>query len=580
MSVNGFSLENERRELNRQCPRLGNLIQQHLDEGLDRKTWKQVVRALVNTGHIRFAKFITRESPAYKPEQNEFVDKLSMQRRNKKTRCIKDFGCDNAKVQYCPCRRRSAQFSPEDRISFGIAQKELMGLQYSEDLSSNKDKKSFSGINGNAFARFLLENYEILRHDSGRYYAYQNNYWQALDEMKLKKVLRNFFQCLEFDEWSLGLEKAYMGVLPYECLDMNEVRPATNYVCVRNGLLDLKTFSLVEHTKEIFCPVQVPVRYNPKASCEKFRAFLSSICCGDAELETLVQEMMGYCLCNHVKAQKMFLLTGAGSNGKSTFLEILRLLVGGDQNVSSVSLGDLGKKFERSQIVDKALNVSSENHVKDLDTQSLKACTSGDSMQFERKFEQPFTYRPFAKLVFAVNDLPDVSDTSHGFARRVVLIPFNQVFTNTASSSSAKRRKADPDILKKITSEKEGIFAFAVEGLKRLTKNDFKFSESKQASMALEQFLGKVNPLRAFMTEQTQVLPIETKGRVLAKDLHEAFCAWCKKNNYSRCLKEHSNLRSFLAALRKLLGVGKYECCYDKNSNGKQWVYNLELKKK
>ena len=93
-------------------------------------------------------------------------------------------------------------------------------------------------------------------------------------------------------------------------------------------------------------------------------------------------------------------------------------------------------------------------------------------MQFERKFEQPFTYRPFAKLVFAVNDLPDVSDTSHGFARRVVLIPFNQVFTNTASSSSAKRLKADLDILKKITPEMEGIFAFAVEGLKRLTKND------------------------------------------------------------------------------------------------------------
>lgn len=579
MEVKRFSLENERRGLNRQCPRLGSLIQEHLDTGLDRKTWKRVMRALVNTGHIRFAKFITRESPAYKPEQNEFVDKLSMQRKNKRTCCIKDFGCDNVRVQYC--YGRSAPSSPEDRISFSIAQKELMGLQYSEESSSKEDKKkSFSGINGNAFARFLLENYEILRHDSGRYYAYLNNYWQALDEMKLKKVLRNFFQCLEFDKWSLGLEKAYMGVLPYECLDMNEVKPATNYVCVRNGLLNLKTFNLVEHSQEVFCTVQIPVRYNPKASCEKFRAFLSSVCCSDVELERLVQEMMGYCLCSHVKAQKMFLLTGAGSNGKSTFLEILRLLVGGDQNVSSVSLGDLGKKFERSQIVDKALNVSSENHVKDLDAQSLKACTSGDSMQFERKFEQPFTYRPFAKLVFAVNDLPDVSDTSHGFARRVVLIPFNQVFTNTASSSSAKRLKADLDILKKITPEMEGIFAFAVEGLKRLTKNDFKFSESKQASMALEQFLGKVNPLRAFMAERTQVLPIETKGKVLAKDLHKAFCAWCKKNGYLRCLKELSSLRSFLPELRKLLGGDKYKFCQEKKSNGKQWVMNLKLKQK
>ena len=97
MEVKRFSLENEREGLDRQCPRLGSLIQEHLDTGLDSKTWERVIRALVNTGHIRFAKFITRESPAYKPKQNEFVDKLSMQRRNERTRCIKDFGCDNAR---------------------------------------------------------------------------------------------------------------------------------------------------------------------------------------------------------------------------------------------------------------------------------------------------------------------------------------------------------------------------------------------------------------------------------------------------------------------------------------------------
>jgi putative DNA primase/helicase len=179
---------------------------------------------------------------------------------------------------------------------------------------------------------------------------------------------------------------------------------------------------------------------------------------------------MGYCLSNSVKAHKMFIFLGEGSNGKSVLCEIMTALAGGIENVSNVPIKDFNQRFSLSQIADKTLNISTENDTNtDLDTQLLKAITAGEPIQMEEKFQSPFSYKPYVKLVFAMNKMPETRDKSYGFERRLTIVPFDMRFVDDPTSEN--EIKVDRYLTDKLIKEElEGILTFAMRGLMRLRK--------------------------------------------------------------------------------------------------------------
>jgi putative DNA primase/helicase len=310
----------------------------------------------------------------------------------------------------------------------------------------------------------------------------------------MKKVLRTFFHKFELDRWTTNVQNTYMSALEYECWDTEELQSAERYINVQNGLLDLETLdtdeiALVPHNKMVYSTTQIPIDYDKEAKCPKFRDFLRVILRKDKELIRLVQEIMGYCLSNSIKAHKMFIFVGSGSNGKSVLCEIMTALAGGIENVSNVALKDFNHRFTLSQIADKTLNIATENETNTrLDTQMLKAITSGEPIQMEEKFQAPFSYKPYVKLVFAMNELPYVKDKSYGFERRLIVIPFEMRFVDHEPRSK-KEAKIDRNLADTIIQEElAGIFAFAIQGLKRLKENNFVFTKSVKAEKALEKY--------------------------------------------------------------------------------------------
>ena len=109
---------------------------------------------------------------------------------------------------------------------------------------------------------------------------------------------------------------------------------------------------------------------------------------------------------------------------------ILQHLAGGDKNVSSVTLSNLNQKFQRAELYGKLLNISTENEASKFNTEALKSITSGDPIQIEHKFQKPFTTRLTAKLLFAMNSLPEPKDKTFAFYSRLVLIPFKTKFVD------------------------------------------------------------------------------------------------------------------------------------------------------
>jgi putative DNA primase/helicase len=316
---------------------------------------------------------------------------------------------------------------------------------------------------------------------------------------------------------------------------------ALSYINVLNGRVEWKTGKLCSHSVEYNSTVQLPVVYDEKASVDPVLEFLVSVLPMDAL--DLFLEFVGYLLLPSVVLQKALLLTGSGSNGKSTVLELLAEFLG-HSNLSTVSLHDLEEsRFRLANLRGKLANLCH-----DLDPRSLsgvgvfKSLVSGDPVTAEEKFGAPFSFRPFARLIFSANSIPKSPDRTHAFYRRMTIINFPNRFGTT-------EKPADPGILSKLSTPENlsGLLNLAIEGLRRLDANNWKLSESDSSSQALSEYRKKNDSALAFAQEC-----LERGGqddRMPRQPLFDDYAKWCEHQAIGT-----ANQREFNSRLGEELG--------------------------
>jgi len=242
----------------------------------------------------------------------------------------------------------------------------------------------------------------------------------------------------------------------------------------------------------------------------------------DSERMKLIGEMLGYCLTPSCKFHKSFMLVGEGSNGKSVLLDIMDY-IWGSKNISDVDICELDKPFARVSLFGKLINKSSEIEGNLKTTSFFKKIVSGDMLDGEFKNKDRFSFPSTTKLIFAMNSLPVTKDKSDGLYRRLCIIPFNKQF---------KGDEIDIDLSEKLKSEADGIFFFALQGLKRLHKQK-KFTESVEVNNKLEEYKLDSNPVKQYMEEKYIVVEDESKG-IKSGDLYESYIVWCGDNGFMK----------------------------------------------
>lgn len=291
--------------------------------------------------------------------------------------------------------------------------------------------------------------------------------------------------------------------------------------------------------------IQVPFEYNQNAKCELFLKYINDVMEGDKELINVIQEIMGYCLTAETRAEKAFFFYGSGSNGKSLLAKIITELVG-KENVSAESLNGMSRQFGLQSIIDKIVNISSENELKDakgINTENLKAIISGDNLTIDIKYQAPIDYVPICKLIFLINSLPDTTDITHGYFRKIMIIPFNKKFEGD---------EKDVHLFEKIRKdEMPGILNWAIEGLKRLRSNDYKFTESSAINKLLEQYQEEQNPVIRFVKD---MFVVDEESKISRKDIISKYYTWISQQGIDdRNSKSNQKFwKMFQAALDKL----------------------------
>ena len=386
----------------------------------------------------------------------------------------------------------------------------------------------FSGI-----VRELLE----VKYVNGDFYVYKDGYYQiAKNEIKAKMIelvppLTKNMRSEVMDYMSIEAYQEHPPIEPYS-------------VNINNGRLNMATGKLSGHHERYFDTTRVDVIYDPDAYCEITDNMIRKVMCYDEELILLFKQMLGYSLVRHNKFQKMFFLYGdTASNGKSTVLNMITEFLG-QQNVTTLSIRDLNDTYKPAELQNKLANIGDDvSQLNVRESEIFKKVVTGEGIQVERKYQDSFTLRNTAKLMFSGNFLPSFSDKSEGISRRLTIIPFNAKFTPEDDDYN-------PHIEEDITTDlaKSYLLNIALEGYQLLEKNKG-FVVPEATTKALEEFKTVTSTVMTWVSEN-EMTKDDFVGK-LRDTLYSNYKSFCELTGVNHPVSS----RSFVSEINENMGL-------------------------
>lgn len=370
--------------------------------------------------------------------------------------------------------------------------------------------------------------------DTGEILAYRNGIYIKGGEGEILKLLHELGR---FEITNSRRSEVLAAIRAQTGVDRSEFDKDPYLLNLRNGILNVITGEFREHGPDYLSLNQIPLTYDPEASCPNIIRFLTSTI--EPEHLATVSKMLGYLLLRSARYQKAFMLTGEGSNGKSVFLGLLTAFLG-KENVSGISLHELTMdRFASAELYGKMANVFADLRAdKITDAGTFKVVVSGDRIRAQRKHAQPFTFEPYAKLIFSANQIPETADKSYAYFRRWVLLPFYRTFDES---------NRDEHLLEKLTTEEElsGLLNFALRGLKKL-RDERGFQDVDLQEIRRQYELG-ASRIKPFIEEECILQPGNENLWIESAKLREAFKRYCSERG-SKYIDE-SNFGEQLKAL-------------------------------
>lgn len=292
---------------------------------------------------------------------------------------------------------------------------------------------------------------------------------------------------------------------------------------VANGVVNLKTGKLQPAKREDMLTLHSTVVFDAMAQCPQFMAFINQVTGGDKQLANYLQRVVGYALTGLTIEQCLFFLFGKGLNGKSTFLNVVKAVVGNDFAKQTPTETLMAKRNSGTNDIARLQNVRVviANEIEDgsmLAESLVKQMTGGEAMAARFHYAEFFDFVPKFKLFIAGNHKPTIRGRDDGIWRRVRLIPFIVTIT------PAQR---DPNLQDKLFTELPGILNWAIKGC--LDWQKVGLHEPQVVTEAVSSYREEMDVIGQWMSECcTVAADLECK----AGDAYLCYRCWSEKNGY------------------------------------------------
>ena len=242
----------------------------------------------------------------------------------------------------------------------------------------------------------------------------------------------------------------------------------------------------------------------------------------DTELAEYVQKIVGLAAIGEVYQEAIIIAYGDGSNGKSTFWNTIAGAMGNYAGMISADALTVGcrrnVKPELAEVKGKRILIAAElEEGMRLSTSIVKQLSSTDEIEGEKKYKDPFKFRPTHTLVLYTNHLPRVGAMDAGIWRRLIVIPFNAKITGKGDIKNYSKyllQNAGPYITKWI-----------IEGAQKAIADNYKLKLPGCVQEAIARYKADNDWMTHFLEECCEVGDgLEEKSGELYSS-YRSFCA-------------------------------------------------------
>lgn len=385
------------------------------------------------------------------------------------------------------------------------------------------------------FAVFLKNNHHIIRINS-QLHLYKDGVYVS-GYSNIEAVMIQHLPQLSKSKRQEVL--AYLEILIRE--DTDPAPP--DFIAFRNGVYNITDDSFNAFSPDFIITNMIPWDWNPHAYYELTDKILNNISCHDEAIRHLLEEMIGSCMyrSNALAGGKAFILTGSGANGKSTFLDMVKRMLG-SKNISVLDLKKLNDRFSTIMMFGKNANIGddiSDEFV--VDSAEFKKIVTGQAIDAEQKGQPKFNFEPFCKLLFSANSIPRIGKgrDSSAILRRLVIVPF---FAKFSPDSPDYMPFIGDDL--KCQESMEYMVQLGIQGLKRVLETR-QYTTNDAVRTELQEYEETNNPIIGFFREaENEDFRIEDE---ITAVVYRRYNEWCLSNSlqplsngeFSKQVKKH-----------------------------------------
>jgi P4 family phage/plasmid primase-like protien len=345
----------------------------------------------------------------------------------------------------------------------------------------------------------LAEDEHFARDQGGKLYRFHDGSYRAHADTYIGSAVKRLLLAWhETQRWRPSLPESVCEYIRADSVEL-WVEPPEDEVCLLNGILKISERLLRPHSPEWLSPVQLPVAFDPDATCPANEEFMSAVYQKDSYEAGVPWEMEALYMLPRGSDQRADLFIGEGGTGKSTRLSRLRNFLG-RRNVSALSLHRVeNDRFAVAQLCGKLANIAPDLPSQHLETTStFKGITGGDELPAEYKFRDSFAFKPFCHLAFSANHLPVAMDASEAFFDRWRV----HVFSNKFRGTDSEVPQAHLLELLSTPTELSGVLNKALDAHLRICRQG---GTTTSASMkeAREEFQAVTDPFAVWLIRQT-----------------------------------------------------------------------------
>lgn len=332
-----------------------------------------------------------------------------------------------------------------------------------------------------------------------------------------------------------------------------------------NGVLDLRTGQLGQHTRDLRLTKLAPVEYDPQARSDTWERVLHDATGGDVAFMEFLQDCAGYSLCGDKSEEKVLLVIGPAATGKSTYLEALKATLGADYARTADFRHFLEQRGSGTGATSHIARLAGARLVTGVETKEdarmaealVKWLTGGDTIVARFLYKEEFEFRPTFTIWLASNYPPKVRDDDDAVWRRIVRVPFTRVVPESKRDPEVKATLSDP------ARSGAAILAWAVKGCLRWQQRGLVIPPVVQE--ATKHYRLEMDVLANFLEDCCVVGPDKWAS---SASLHEAYATWARENHeqhplskraLAERLKRHDFIDEKRSGARGWLGVGILE---------------------